>query len=803
MNKVNRIFLILFIVSSIQVLGQESLLPLGSSKRILKLDVSTQSSRSLEESKPLTLPLIDDFSYDFSKPYGFAYPEEVFDTIVKVNYYIDTSKSLDTNELMYFSKDYLVRFPTCISDSLGVFFQLPLRNIDSSLMEDSIDFNGFRIISFEVSGAYDLDGNFQDSLTAHPGYYDSLLFSTNDFKDSVVDIEFISTQPNNFSYSTTLVDPDSNFNGIVYVDDVPVSSLKVGSVMINLILERVNHPRPVELKIMDTTVFSHNSYQMWKDNDVFVNRDFAILPPSIGVATFDGMDNMGNPYSSFTDEYGGADSLTSSEINLSNHNVEDSVIVAFFFQPQGLGDQPNDLDSLVLEFKDVNGNWNWVWSVAGSSLKEFEQVMIHIKDEKFFFDNFQLRWRNYATLGGQMDHWHLDFVRIYSDGKLSDSSFSDISFQNIPRVYFNEYALIPWSHYDSLDFSSGNMSIRFHSNARNENPYRLFYTIDNGVDAPYGPSSGTVALPNSLFSPTVKDIQVPNVFPYLPLRSGAEDTAIFTLKYSCTLEELATKDFHPGNDTVQLRMELTSSYAFDDGTAEMAYGVSSPVSGSKVAMEYDIIKTDTLRGFFIHWARKNADLTNESFHLMGWNALSENGEGDDDVMFSNEIDYLEYSDSFAGWVYYALDEPQLIEAGVHYFGWEQESLEKLNIGFDRNTNASDHLSFNTNGVWIGSSLEGSIMFRPVFGKEVPLSNRSKIINKFKLYPNPADDRVIIESDHRFLRVTLMDLQGRVISNFEPNTKNVTIYLQELKKGIYLINCLMEDGSSLVRKVFKR
>ena len=36
---------------------------------------------------------------------------------------------------------------------------------------------------------------------------------------------------------------------------------------------------------------------LWIDNDVFVNRSYPINPINLGVATFDGLDSLGNPES--------------------------------------------------------------------------------------------------------------------------------------------------------------------------------------------------------------------------------------------------------------------------------------------------------------------------------------------------------------------------------------------------------------------------------------------------------------------------------------------------------------------------
>ena len=71
-------------------------------------------------------------------------------------------------------------------------------------------------------------------------------------------------------------------------------------------------------------------WQMWLDNDARINNTLPINVPTIGVATFDGLDETGYPYD-FTSEtsYGPADTLTSCPINLDGLTAADSVKLVF------------------------------------------------------------------------------------------------------------------------------------------------------------------------------------------------------------------------------------------------------------------------------------------------------------------------------------------------------------------------------------------------------------------------------------------------------------------------------------------
>ncbi|MEZ4758373.1 MAG: hypothetical protein R2810_01110 [Flavobacteriales bacterium] len=73
----------------------------------------------------------------------------------------------------------------------------------------------------------------------------------------------------------------------------------------------------------------------WEDDYAYISRTYPVDPPTIGVATFDGLDRTGFPYPvrCRPTAYGLADRLTSVPIGLS-YQVSDSVYLSFFHQPR-------------------------------------------------------------------------------------------------------------------------------------------------------------------------------------------------------------------------------------------------------------------------------------------------------------------------------------------------------------------------------------------------------------------------------------------------------------------------------------
>jgi len=102
----------------------------------------------------------------------------------------------------------------------------------------------------------------------------------------------------------------------------------------------------------------------WSDREVFINSDFPFRPTNIGVATFDAIDETGAIYLNADWVAFQADHLTTNPIRLDSIfnpvtrdlSPEDSVYLSFFYQPQGMGDDPEPWDTLLLEMSRPTGD---------------------------------------------------------------------------------------------------------------------------------------------------------------------------------------------------------------------------------------------------------------------------------------------------------------------------------------------------------------------------------------------------------------------------------------------------------------
>ena len=219
------------------------------------------------------------------------------------------------------------------------------------------------------------------------------------------------------------------------------------------------------------SIFPSQSH--WLDRNVFINQNFAVDPPSIGVATFDVLDEFGFMYNTASINPKPSDYLTSKPINLSQYTAADSIYLSFYYQPQGLGwDMPESTDSLVLQFKTSTKDWLSTWSVEGNSLEEFKQVLVPITDTAYLKKDFQFRFFNYNSIGGNQnqedaisnDFWNLDYIIIDTNRSKVDTIHKDITIFNTKSSLFQNYYSVPWNHYslskmllDSVDYQIKNL----------------------------------------------------------------------------------------------------------------------------------------------------------------------------------------------------------------------------------------------------------------------------------------------------------------------------------------------------------
>lgn len=560
--------------------------------------------------------------------------------------------------------------------------------------------------------------------------------------------------------------------------------------------------------------------QRWEDDHVFINCNFPIMPPTIGVATFDGLDRTGYPYSFIPDTYGPADTLTSLPINLALLTANDNVYLHFMYQGGGIGNSPEPTDSLILEFFAPFGGdnpWTRVWSVPGSAMTTFERVFVKVDNQVHLQNGFRFRFRNMATLTGNLDHWHLDYVWLNSNIIPDQFDYNEVAFVQCPNTMLQDYTAMPWTHFQvnptqfmrsTIQTTQQNLSSSQADNVTSG--FKIDYegTIWNYQNA----FSNIFVGPNEVFTTDYAVNSAPNTFIFDP--SVNDTCAVFDVSfYQDPIGVFSGEKIGvPNNDSLVFKQVFENYYAYDDGTAERAYSLN--IGGGRVAVKYNVATTDTLLGLFIHFTPFQVDNSLENFLVRVWsdnngipgNEIGENFQFHQPGYFTN---------GYNAFRFYELDAPVQV-GGVIYVGFVQDSNAELHIGLDKNNNTNTTRLFYQLGIssaWTQSGITGSVMIRPVFksGKSGVWNSVPEVAaeNAFKVYPVPASLSLNVELiDASRLsggcEVLLFDMGGRLAAREYLISGRAHLDIGGLPAGLYMLHCLSERGETLHRqKILKQ
>jgi len=548
---------------------------------------------------------------------------------------------------------------------------------------------------------------------------------------------------------------------------------------------------------------------LWSDSTAYVNFGFCINPPSIGAVTFDGIDKDGNAYDDVNAGATGlCDVLTSLPIDLASdlngvpYLTSDSLFLIFYYQRKGRGDKPETNDSLSLQFYNVvTQSWEYAWSVTGNSTGDttFSKVKISINNPSYRQRGFKFRFRNHGSKNGMLDIWNVDYIYLNKFLPPDYEVIRDYSFVNQAYPLFSSYASIPWTHYNSINASQQSALLR---------PAAVLTVRNNNDPAPFPLSiSGKVVDPfgnptqlfggggsNSIIVPLNTNTNPPSAFAASSFFSNpsAFDQTYFDVVYALGQTSGGLPDDFAQNDTLIHRQHFFDYYSYDDGSAELAYGINGV--NAKLAYRFDILKGDTLRGVNMFFAQSGTSVASQQFRLAVWSGNASGPQGNPVYEEFNQTPA--YLDSINKFKTYKTD-PIYLGPGTWYFGFIQNNAVLLNIGLDVNTPADPTKKyFNTSGSWTQSQLPGMWMIRPVFSGEELYSGigTNQSSNQFTIYPNPATDHVRLNYPEDLgsnAIVEFLDATGRLVKSV--NNRQDNIPLTDLNAGIYFVRLTYGDA----------
>lgn len=571
--------------------------------------------------------------------------------------------------------------------------------------------------------------------------------------------------------------------------------------------DTVNLTNPDTKQDSVTVFFAHevNPNVYWMDVSAYHNYTHAVNPWTLGVVTFDGLDETGYPYAINTAQTGYADYLTSKTINLSGYSPNDSIYLSFLVQKQGFGDAPEAQDSLVLEFYDKNADeWNRVWSINGGVQSDFKVGHLKITNAAYLTNGFKFRFKNYGGLSGMLDEFHLDYVHLRNGSGYQDTLFKDFAFVYNIGSLIEDYTEVPWEHWvnDPTHMNPAvKVSVRNGSNVPENN-------MNGTVTVKFaGATEGTFIMNGTTLSGTLN---------YLP-RTTVASVHDFSTGYTfSTTPPSATKTFDiianagaqfpnlPLNDSSYMKQVFENVYAYDDGSAEAAYGISQ-VQG-RLALKFQPYQADTLLGVRMCFVPTVKDLSNKLFLLTVW---GDNNGVPGAVLYQDEFFYPRtpvYEDGRGVYTDYLLKDTRLpLGSGAFYVGMRQIDADPLNIGFDKNTPPTGKLFFSLNGgtTWSTSSAPGVPMIRPIIltsdNVNLAVDELVKEEINWNVYPNPTTGIVNIDwrSENAFPGAVLVDSQGRTLLTV--GTEDLRFDLSDAPGGIYFLKL---NNTQIVKKIIR-
>lgn len=547
----------------------------------------------------------------------------------------------------------------------------------------------------------------------------------------------------------------------------------------------------------------NNSDAYWLDKNAYHNYTFAVEPRSLGVVTFDGLDEFGYPYAIGTSITNYADFLTSKPLDLAALDASDSVYFSFLFQAEGFGDIPEPTDSLVLEFyaKDLD-QWKRVWSTSGMATTEFQVGHIRVEDPIYFKKGFQFRFKNYGAMSGMLDQFHLDYVHLRALSGYQDTLFKDFAFVYPIGSLLKTYTSVPWDHFknnstgkmtntlpivvhngSNLMENNQNGQVDISYNSVLEGSFILNATLLSGGNINYGANT-TYTSEHDLSAGYVFDIT----------KTGDHQVFDISATASAQFPNFAQNDITTG---VQY---FANYYSYDDGSAEKAYGPTG--NQARLAIKYNAYEADSLIGVNMHFVPSVNDVSNKLFLLTVW-ADAGGFPGavlyEDNVFFPRQPIYGDYQNHFIQ--YFFKDTVKVAVGTSFYVGWRQFDADRLNIGLDANTDNSDKTFYSINGgiTWIPSTIPGSVMIRPVFSTNLDdelTTEEIALERAVKIYPNPTSDEVKIEvTGDAYEGVEVYTIQGTLVRA----TDESSISLMDQPAGIYFFRV---KGFDQVFKIIK-
>jgi hypothetical protein len=550
------------------------------------------------------------------------------------------------------------------------------------------------------------------------------------------------------------------------------------------------------------TFFSPDTSHWFVDvGTVNVSSSLGIKAPTVNVASFDGWNSLGTPYSNLELEEGEGDSLVSRFIDMSKINpaLYGTVYLSFFWQKEGRGEAPDDTDSISLQLMNSDKQWISIWSKAGMDVAEtdvFIQEMVGVNDPSFFHPYFQFRFQSHGRLSGGFDTWNIDYVYMNYNRTPADIYYEDRALNSPPSSWLAQYSAMPYDHF-VVNLEQNLLPTRVGvSNLDDQvQPIEYYAQIRDSLGIYDEMNQGT---PLNLAPISSGEIVSEPINPDVFERENDSLSLILETKFFITSGDSANwvdKYDLRSNDTTVSITKLDNELAYDDGTAEWAAGLSQ--KAAMLAYRYVGAKSDAITALKIYFPQFVPSSAGKTFTIIIWEDLLPNRAG----RLLTEQHIVQRSDAINEFTTYQLGRPVVV-SDTFYIGYEQSVDEFFPVGLDKfGKSQSGNVFINLDGVWEPSNvIDGNLMLRPVFGFEKAVGLEDEVFSEIKVYPNP--NQGVFQIEGKFDSGEIMDILGNHVMSIDRTSNYEEIRLRAHKKGLYLLK-LWKDGFEKTYKIIVR
>ena len=537
---------------------------------------------------------------------------------------------------------------------------------------------------------------------------------------------------------------------------------------------------------------------LWQDAKVWVNDEMALFQNSLGVATFDGLNEYGFAYKENalgSDSL--ADVLTSAYLDLQGLS---NVYLSFQLQEGGRGELPSNNDSIVVEYwSPVTADWTQVWGQKGSGTSgPFSSVILPVQGANYLQRGFRFRFAAYGARAGAYDIWNVDYVQLDKDRNPSDTIITE------PAIARAHPLIIGSGAYTSWPWWVSNAS----SVANRPSTLEFIYRRNGAV-----PSGGwSLNLGQFRWEENGVLVQQTTAVPVITNTQHNQDQT-FTVSVPSTAmtsfsgpTTVSTKVWFDGsaagfrsNDTVRGTLTLNNYLALDDGSAERAYAVQNVVGG-RVAQKFKVGGlggSDTLKGMYFNFVDAGEAYTS-TFRMAVW-APADSGDGPGNILYMSDSLYRPFTGYYRGdMMPYELDSSVSLNAYAEiWLGYICTSSNPMYLGLDQQrTLPSGMPRYYGDGFnWYQSLEPGVAMMRPYFRYSPTDMAVEELAQDFKVYPNPSSGSLSIESPsaHYVLRT----LTGATVAAGHVEGYN-NLELHHLDAGLYILSLRTAQGIAQVK-----